>query len=144
MLDEPIAHSVLEFMKSRPEVLIHSVRSLAAALCLRPPQIILAAHSLVASGQIEAAPSLGASAWRLRHPEGLAEGKTIIVGEVDVVSELGLVDWLRHLDIEAQRRGYPGGGLTSQTGEACWLQFFLDGFSPNEALDADEECPHGS
>lgn len=47
--------------------------------------------------------------------------------------------WMRELEAEHKRDGfaYGDGSLWEMTGAECWLDYFKDGMTAREALDAD-------
>jgi len=49
--------------------------------------------------------------------------------------------WFAALEMEHSKRGKPygDGSLSILTGIECWYESFVDGMSPLEALNADEE-----
>lgn len=48
--------------------------------------------------------------------------------------------WLKELDAVAKRYGHKN-SYTKETGEDCWLGYFEDGDSPEQAYT--EDCPYG-
>ena len=52
------------------------------------------------------------------------------------------VDWMKRLDAEHKKTGsfYGQGSLWSLTGAACWLPWFRDGVTPEDALAEDFAC----
>lgn len=46
--------------------------------------------------------------------------------------------WIEQLNQEARKRGYLAEAFTDATGTECWRSYYQDGFSPADALDADE------
>lgn len=61
----------------------------------------------------------------------------------EVLPEVGpFADWCRELDKEAEARGYgpfKEGSLTLSTGRESWRCYYDDKFSPEDALDEDEQ-----
>lgn len=63
------------------------------------------------------------------------------------VNGLSFAEWCDRLDAyhTEQRQagvfeGYGAGSVVEMTGAECWLDFFFDGFSPEDALDEDRDC----
>ena len=50
--------------------------------------------------------------------------------------------WFAALEVEHSKHGKPygDGSLSISTGIGCWYESFVDGMSPLEALNADEEA----
>jgi len=48
--------------------------------------------------------------------------------------------WLEALNEEARKRGYLGPPLSQQTGDGCWVQAYMNGDEPSDAIDEDERC----
>lgn len=45
-------------------------------------------------------------------------------------------NWLKQLDSIAKERGHEG-SMVEQTGEDCWVDFYLDGMTPKQAYNED-------
>jgi len=52
----------------------------------------------------------------------------------------GFDEWMVALDAAHAKRGFPygDGPLAKTTGQECWMGYFRDGYSPEDAIEEDQ------
>lgn len=58
--------------------------------------------------------------------------------QLSEMDQVKFAEWCDRLDTYAKSLGLLGGPHTISTGRECWIGFFKDGLTPEEALAEDE------